>query len=187
MTPPLLTPLPSSSPSLAQIKSHHSPPRLSFLPRSLQPSKTYLNPWHSDRSPLNPTTLANAFADPAEPPHADDLRFEKESGWADQAEKAELGREEEPERTRERLDFEQTGDDGGRVRGMWIGHASFWFEFRGGGVKAKGEERMGVLLDPVFEKRCSPSDRFGPVRDVAPPCSVDDLPVSAQPIFLRGS
>jgi hypothetical protein len=56
-------------------------------------------------------------------------------------------------------------------------------ELRGGGKKGGTGEggSMGVLLDPVFEKRCSPSDWYGPVRDVEPPCSVDELPVRTQP------
>ena len=35
---------------------------------------------------------------------------------------------------------------------------------------------INILFDPIFSKRCSPSQTVGPVRFTEPPCQVEDLP-----------
>lgn len=183
MSLPRIALLPPSSPSLARLKSHINAPTAtsSFLPGFLRPATTYLNPWPSHRSPLNATTLANAFHDPASDPDPDDLAFERAQGWGRNG-----SGEDHPVKMHERVAFESdpsspskaTGSkDGPSARAMWIGHASFWLEFTGGN-RGDVREKMTLLLDPVFERRCSPSEWVGPVRDVQAPCSVEDLPVS---------
>lgn len=48
----------------------------------------------------------------------------------------------------------------------WLGHATALVELDG----------ARILTDPVFSRRCSPSQLVGPARLHAPPCAVDDLP-----------
>lgn len=177
MTSITIRPLSPSSSSLNAIKTHIEPPRkTTFLPSFLRTSTSYVNPWPSDRSPVNASTLSNAFEDPGANPHPDDLAFEAEQGWGQNGEG-----EKHPVQVRKRADFDAPDRSEGRdvekisVRGMWVGHASFWLSFATDGT---GGQKLGVMFDPVFEKRASPSDHWGPVRDVPPPCPLEDLPVS---------
>ncbi|KAL1405422.1 hypothetical protein Q8F55_009053 [Vanrija albida] len=55
----------------------------------------------------------------------------------------------------------------------WLGHAGAfvqipWADDRAGAA--------GVLFDPIFSYRCSPSQLVGPARYLQPPCGIDDLP-----------
>jgi N-acyl-phosphatidylethanolamine-hydrolysing phospholipase D len=47
----------------------------------------------------------------------------------------------------------------------WLGHASLLVQMSG----------CNMLADPVFSRRCSPYQWFGPIRYRPPPCSVADL------------
>lgn len=38
------------------------------------------------------------------------------------------------------------------------------------------DRSINILFDPIFSKRCSPSQSVGPVRFTDPPCQVEDLP-----------
>lgn len=49
---------------------------------------------------------------------------------------------------------------------MWIGHATLLVQFDG----------LNILTDPVFLKRCSPSQFAGPIRYRPVPCTIDQLP-----------
>ncbi|KAL7421799.1 hypothetical protein Q5752_003570 [Cryptotrichosporon argae] len=54
----------------------------------------------------------------------------------------------------------------------WLGHA-------GALVRVPFEDgtgHAGVLFDPIFSYRCSPSQYVGPARYLPPPCSVSELP-----------
>lgn len=54
------------------------------------------------------------------------------------------------------------------LRATWLGHACVYLEFPSG---------LRVLLDPVFEDRCSPAGFPGPKRYTPTPCGLGDLPV----------
>ena len=54
------------------------------------------------------------------------------------------------------------------LRATWLGHACYYLEFPSG---------LRVLLDPVFEDRCSPFSFMGPKRYTPPPCQIKDIPV----------
>ncbi|OBT72444.1 hypothetical protein VF21_08243 [Pseudogymnoascus sp. 05NY08] len=54
------------------------------------------------------------------------------------------------------------------LRATWLGHACMYLEFPSG---------LRVLLDPVFEDRCSPAGFPGPKRYTPTPCGLGDLPV----------
>jgi len=64
----------------------------------------------------------------------------------------------------------------GKENVTWLGHAGVlvripWKK------NVEGREGMcGVLFDPIFSKRCSPSQYVGPSRYVDPPCTVSILP-----------
>ncbi|WWC59215.1 uncharacterized protein I303_101765 [Kwoniella dejecticola CBS 10117] len=86
------------------------------------------------------------------------------------------------------------GDTCSAPRVTWLGHASVYLQLPPAQsqktqvqAKAKAEAEAvaednvdsdwkGILFDPVFSKRCSPSKMFGPKRRVDPPCSIEDLP-----------
>lgn len=55
-----------------------------------------------------------------------------------------------------------------RLRVTWLGHACCYLEFPSG---------LRLLLDPVFEDRCSPLTFLGPKRYTQPPCQLADIPV----------
>ncbi|GMK57218.1 hypothetical protein CspeluHIS016_0400520 [Cutaneotrichosporon spelunceum] len=54
----------------------------------------------------------------------------------------------------------------------WIGHASVLVQI----PFADGSGMAGVLFDPIFSQRCSPTQYLGPARSLDPPCSVVELP-----------
>jgi L-ascorbate metabolism protein UlaG (beta-lactamase superfamily) len=56
--------------------------------------------------------------------------------------------------------------EGGALRVVLIGHASFLVQTRG----------LNLLIDPVFSKRASPAQWIGPARVNAPGVAFDDLP-----------
>ena len=64
----------------------------------------------------------------------------------------------------------------GKENVTWLGHAGVlvripWKK------NVEGREGMcGVLFDPIFSQRCSPSQYVGPSRYVNPPCTVSLLP-----------
>ncbi|EIW70676.1 hypothetical protein TREMEDRAFT_29049 [Tremella mesenterica DSM 1558] len=56
----------------------------------------------------------------------------------------------------------------------WLGHASVLARIP---WEDKSKEGMcGLLFDPIFSYRCSPSQYVGPARHLDPPCSVSELP-----------
>jgi L-ascorbate metabolism protein UlaG (beta-lactamase superfamily) len=57
--------------------------------------------------------------------------------------------------------------DGGALRVVAIGHASFLIQTRG----------LNLLVDPVYSRRASPTQWIGPARVNAPGVAFDDLPV----------
>jgi N-acyl-phosphatidylethanolamine-hydrolysing phospholipase D len=129
------------------------------VPAGLIAPRSFKNPWPSDRSPLNPLMLANTFTDPA-PSEKDIVDPQTDDSDKDGHPVRNLGT--------------TMMDEGkGHVRGMWLGHASFLILF----PSRLSEREVGVLFDPVFEDRCSPSGWFGPIRDVKPPLDIASLPV----------
>jgi L-ascorbate metabolism protein UlaG (beta-lactamase superfamily) len=54
----------------------------------------------------------------------------------------------------------------------WLGHASTLVQIPFG----DGSGLAGVLFDPIFSQRCSPTQMLGPARSLDPPCSVAELP-----------
>lgn len=146
---PTISVLPPRTPQPSP-PSHHVPTTYWF------PTQTYKNPWPSHRSPVNYSTLVNTFFDPGQAPHPDDA--DPDEGVHPVEEHAET-------------DW-SVGE--GKVKGMWMGHASFYMGF----PRANGGGEVGVLFDPVFEERCSPSSWVGPIRDIKTPCLIPDLPVS---------
>lgn len=64
-------------------------------------------------------------------------------------------------------DFRHGGE---RVRITWLGHASVLVQLYSPG------ESFAVLFDPIFSRRCSPSQKFGPARAYPAPCDVHALP-----------
>jgi N-acyl-phosphatidylethanolamine-hydrolysing phospholipase D len=60
--------------------------------------------------------------------------------------------------------FPRAGEQECRL--TWLGHASFLLQLAG----------RNILLDPVFSKRVSPFQRFGPARLVATPLPIAELP-----------
>ncbi|KAL7418240.1 beta-lactamase superfamily domain-containing protein [Mrakia frigida] len=163
------TPLLTSPPShpLVHLLPSRLPPRPKLhhnTPTYFYPTQTYKNPWPSHRSPLsNLATITNAFTDPALEPHPDDHDTEEGKHPVE-------------------LDVGETdwGRGKGKVKGLWLGHASFLMMMPRAGGERGGEEEeegeVGVLFDPVFEERCSPSTWVGPIRDVEAPCLIPDLP-----------
>ena len=59
----------------------------------------------------------------------------------------------------------ETGPASG-LRITWIGHATSLVELDG----------VRILIDPVWEERAAPSQRFGPKRFFAPPLPLENLP-----------
>nr|XP_019010905.1 N-acyl-phosphatidylethanolamine-hydrolyzing phospholipase D [Kwoniella pini CBS 10737]OCF49686.1 N-acyl-phosphatidylethanolamine-hydrolyzing phospholipase D [Kwoniella pini CBS 10737] len=54
----------------------------------------------------------------------------------------------------------------------WLGHAGVLVE-----VPWKGRDGFaGILFDPIFSYRCSPTQSVGPARYLDPPCKVSELP-----------
>jgi N-acyl-phosphatidylethanolamine-hydrolysing phospholipase D len=68
------------------------------------------------------------------------------------------------------------GTNEGKENVTWLGHAGVlvrvpWKK------NVEGREGMcGILFDPIFSQRCSPSQYVGPSRYVDPPCTVSLLP-----------
>ncbi|XP_002741607.1 N-acyl-phosphatidylethanolamine-hydrolyzing phospholipase D-like [Saccoglossus kowalevskii] len=52
------------------------------------------------------------------------------------------------------------------IRVTWIGHATVLVQFDG----------VSILTDPIFSKRCGPTQFMGPKRFRNPPCTIDELP-----------
>ncbi|CDZ96673.1 Predicted Zn-dependent hydrolase (beta-lactamase superfamily) [Phaffia rhodozyma] len=176
----------------ASPKDHHVKPTFFF------PTKTFKNPWPSDLPPTN--VLPHAFWRP-EDNHQDfteedeqqEIELElKENGQSQRR----YEEEEHPVRCIKWSDTEErTGGQAqegnsiassvqptrsrwgkkeqGKVRSCWLGHASVLVMVP---LRSEGDDEVGVLFDPVFEERCSPSGFVGPVRDISPPCDVKDLP-----------
>ena len=68
-------------------------------------------------------------------------------------------------------------EDRDEVDVTWLGHAGVlvrlpWKEVNG----KKRAGGCGVLFDPIFSYRCSPSQYVGPGRYLDPPCTVAELP-----------
>ncbi|TXT03837.1 hypothetical protein VHUM_04358 [Vanrija humicola] len=55
----------------------------------------------------------------------------------------------------------------------WLGHAGAFVQIP---WATEREGAAGLLFDPIFSYRCSPSQLVGPARYLAPPCGIDDLP-----------
>ncbi|WVO16258.1 hypothetical protein L204_103932 [Cryptococcus depauperatus] len=63
-------------------------------------------------------------------------------------------------------------------RVTWLGHAGVLVQLPWG-KDVKGEQRggmCGLLFDPIFSYRCSPTQYAGPARYLDPPCTVSMLP-----------
>ncbi|WWD17338.1 hypothetical protein CI109_101779 [Kwoniella shandongensis] len=71
-------------------------------------------------------------------------------------------------------DGEQDGSGDGGERVTWLGHAGVLVQIPWKDEKREG--MCGVLFDPIFSYRCSPSQYVGPARYVDPPCTVSMLP-----------
>lgn len=54
----------------------------------------------------------------------------------------------------------------------WLGHASVLVQV----PFEDGNGMCGILFDPIFSNRCSPTQYVGPARSLDPPCSVAELP-----------
>ncbi|CAK9786437.1 Metallo-hydrolase/oxidoreductase [Cutaneotrichosporon oleaginosum] len=54
----------------------------------------------------------------------------------------------------------------------WLGHASTLVQI----PFTDGSGMAGILFDPIFSQRCSPTQFLGPARSLDPPCSVAELP-----------
>ncbi|WVW83847.1 hypothetical protein I302_105868 [Kwoniella bestiolae CBS 10118] len=70
-------------------------------------------------------------------------------------------------------DQEEVQDDvERREKVTWLGHAGVLIQvpFR------DGKDYAGVLFDPIFSYRCSPTQYVGPARYQDPPCKVSELP-----------
>lgn len=52
------------------------------------------------------------------------------------------------------------------LQATWLGHASFLIQAGG----------FNIVTDPVFSRRCSPSQWVGPSRFTPTPCTAADLP-----------
>ncbi|GHJ86365.1 hypothetical protein NliqN6_2767 [Naganishia liquefaciens] len=75
-----------------------------------------------------------------------------------------------------RPDWRASAGEGG-VRVCWLGHASVLVRVPRPRLGGQGEQGMvGVIFDPMFSKRCSPTQWFGPARYLDPPCSIEQLP-----------
>ncbi|PWN30468.1 Metallo-hydrolase/oxidoreductase [Jaminaea rosea] len=61
------------------------------------------------------------------------------------------------------------------VRAWWLGHAGVLLEVPRSSPSSN-REPLRILFDPIFSNRCSPSQYWGPIRFVPPPCRVTDLP-----------
>lgn len=72
------------------------------------------------------------------------------------------------------------GDQDGKVRTWWLGHAGVLIQFP---PSTPGQEPLRILFDPIFSQRCSPSQWWGPVRFFPTPCTVKDLP-SVHVVFI---
>ncbi|WOO85592.1 N-acyl-phosphatidylethanolamine-hydrolyzing phospholipase D [Vanrija pseudolonga] len=55
----------------------------------------------------------------------------------------------------------------------WLGHAGAFVQIPWADER---EGAAGVLFDPIFSYRCSPSQLVGPARYLQPPCGIDELP-----------
>ena len=58
-----------------------------------------------------------------------------------------------------------TPADDEQIQMTWLGHASLFVQMNG----------CSMLTDPVFSRRCSPSQWFGPARYRPAPCSIKEL------------
>ncbi|WRT66303.1 uncharacterized protein IL334_003257 [Kwoniella shivajii] len=64
------------------------------------------------------------------------------------------------------------GADQGKEKVTWLGHAGILLQ-----IPWKDKEgHAGVIFDPIFSYRCSPTQYVGPARYLDPPCSVSELP-----------
>ncbi|MCH9609120.1 MAG: hypothetical protein S4CHLAM45_08830 [Chlamydiales bacterium] len=53
-----------------------------------------------------------------------------------------------------------------RPKVVWVNHSTFWIELDG----------KGILVDPIWSKRCSPFPLIGPKRHHLPTLSLEELP-----------
>ncbi|WVR06992.1 hypothetical protein IAU60_004030 [Kwoniella sp. DSM 27419] len=66
------------------------------------------------------------------------------------------------------------GDGGdGKERVTWLGHAGVLVQIP---WKHGRQGTCGIIFDPIFSYRCSPTQYVGPARYLDPPCSVAMLP-----------
>lgn len=176
------------SPKMVPLEYHPRPPLKSSLVKThhvpttfYRPLRTFKNPWPSDLPPSK--VFPHAFWRP-DPDHEDDLIDEVR------------GLKEDVDRDKEGVEFpvkclrwdqspttrnnKWAKKAEGKVRSCWLGHAGVLVMIP---LDSENGEEVGVLFDPVFEDRCSPSGNFGPIRDIQSPCAVEDLPVSTLPFF----
>ncbi len=64
------------------------------------------------------------------------------------------------------------GQPSTKLKATWLGHACFLIEL----PSETGGKGVTILFDPVFTKRCSPSQWVGPERFTPAPCDVAALP-----------
>lgn len=55
----------------------------------------------------------------------------------------------------------------------WLGHAGVLLQLS---PLKTGGRPICIIFDPIFSKRSSPSQYFGPIRSYEPPCKLKDLP-----------
>lgn len=73
----------------------------------------------------------------------------------------------------EQPNFDVPNPDQNHARTWWLGHAGVLLELP---TSTSNGAAIRVLFDPIFSKRCSPSQYVGPVRFTPAPCAVSQLP-----------
>lgn len=66
----------------------------------------------------------------------------------------------------------QPGNEGS-AKATWLGHACYFVELPTPPGAVRG---VRIIFDPVFSRRCAPSQWLGPVRFTDAPCKVEDVP-----------
>lgn len=100
-----------------------------------------------------------------------------------------------PEWRRQAVGGKSSGKQGKQVEKQreqicWLGHAGVMVRLpypesdptqtstqKDGSDDDEADDSMvGIIFDPIFSQRCSPSQYIGPSRYIPPPCSISDLP-----------